>query len=189
MFNSYDYPIFTVDDVKLALKAYGATTGYVHLMLHNLSLTNRIYRVKKGVYTFHDDSVVVGFAFQPFYYGIESALWLMGISGQGANYVIMTNRNVREGIRKFKNRNYRVKRIDSSKMFGYNLMRYENFWIPVSDIEKTVIDIVRFYGHIEKEIIPTIEQTLNKKKLKNYLKRFDAKLYKKVFYELQKDKK
>ncbi len=97
----------------------------------------------------------------------------------------MTNRNVREGVRTFNGRNYRVKRIDSNGMFGYSMVRQGNFWVPVSDVEKTAIDIVRFYGHITEDEFTAILAVLDRKKLREYLNRFGTALDNKVLDELR----
>lgn len=170
-FSKDEYPVFTSKDAALAMKAKGISLGYLNLMLHNLVEQGRITRITKGVYTFHDDAAVVGFAFQPFYYGLESALWLRGISGQGANFVVMTPRSVRSGIRDFKGRNYRVQKIRPSMVFGYGLVRYGRVWLPVSDIEKTVVDMVCLGHHISEELLPSIKKAIDKRALKEYLKR------------------
>ncbi|MEM0202299.1 MAG: hypothetical protein QXR73_03925, partial [Candidatus Micrarchaeaceae archaeon] len=68
-----EFPVFTVSDVKLLLRDRKISANYLYLMLHNLLKKNKIKRITKAIYTFHDDVVVVGFAFQPFYYGLEDA--------------------------------------------------------------------------------------------------------------------
>ncbi|MDE1869069.1 MAG: type IV toxin-antitoxin system AbiEi family antitoxin domain-containing protein [Candidatus Micrarchaeota archaeon] len=175
-FSKDEHPIFTSKDAALALKGRGISSDYLNLMLHNLAKTGRITRITKGAYTFHDDAAVVGFAFQPFYYGLESALWLRGISGQGANFIVMTPRNVRAGIRDFKGRNYRVQKIHVGMMFGYGLVRYGRFWLPVSDLEKTVIDMACLGYHINDELLPVIRKRIDRKKLEGYTKRFGPEL-------------
>ncbi|EET90300.1 MAG: hypothetical protein LVQ97_04765 [Candidatus Micrarchaeales archaeon] len=102
LFNSVDYPVFTFRDAELALKKKGITSGHLRLMLHKYYASNKIKRITKGVYTFHDDAIVVGFAFRPFYYGLEKALSILGISEQATNNIVMTTRKVRTGIRSFK---------------------------------------------------------------------------------------
>lgn len=179
-FSRPDYPVFTVADAGLLLKREGVSRQYLHLMLHNLAKRGKIARITRGIYTFHEDAAVVGFAFQPFYYGLESALWLMGMSGQGANFVVMTPRNVRAGMRSFKGRNYRVQRIGKELMFGYGQMRYGKIWIPVSDLEKTVIDMVSLGYHISEELLPEIRKKINSEKLNGYLKRCSPEVVKQL---------
>ncbi len=172
-FSSVDYPVFTFRDAKLALERKGITGSYLRLMLHKHYASGRIKRITKGVYTFHDDAIVVGFAFQPFYYGLESALSILGVSTQASNNIVMTTRNVRAGIRSFQGRNYRIIRIESRLLFGFSTIKAGDFWAPVSDLEKTVIDMLYFKVPIREELYPEISKKLDKRKFEEYLKRFD----------------
>ena len=171
-FSKPDYPVFTAKDARILLKGGGVSDDYLYLMMHNLLKKGRVTRITRGVYTFHKDAAVSGFAYQPFYYGLESALWLRGISGQGANFIVMTSRNVRAGMRNFKGRNYRVQRISGELMFGFEQMRYGEMWIPVSDLEKTVIDMASLGYHISEEVLPEIRKRIGNQKLSAYLKRY-----------------
>ena len=172
-FKRVDYPVFTFRDAKLALEKKGITGSYLRLMLHKHYASGRIKRITKGVYTFHDDAIVVGFAFQPFYYGLESALSILGVSTQASNNIVMTTRNVRAGIRSFQGRNYRIIRIESRLLFGFSTIKAGDFWAPVSDLEKTVIDMLYFKVPIREELYPEISKKLDKRKFEEYLKRFD----------------
>ena len=172
-FKRVDYPVFTFRDAKLALERKGITGSYLRLMLHKHYASGRIKRITKGVYTFHDDAIVVGFAFQPFYYGLESALSILGVSTQASNNIVMTTRNVRAGIRSFQGRNYKIIRIESRLLFGFSTIKVGDFWVPISDLEKTVIDMLYFKVPIREELYPEISKKLDKRKFEEYLKRFD----------------
>ena len=172
-FSSVDYPVFTFRDTKLALKKKGISDNYMRLMLHKHYASGRIKRITKGVYTFHDDAIVVGFAFQPFYYGLESALSILGVSTQASNNIVMTTRNVRAGIRSFQGRNYRILRIESRLLFGFSTIKVGDFWVPISDLEKTVIDMLYFKVPIREELYPEISKKLDKRKFGEYLKSFN----------------
>jgi hypothetical protein len=52
--------------------------------------SGRIYKITRGSYTFYDEVQYAGFAFQPFYYGLEDALSLLGLWKQETNPVIIT---------------------------------------------------------------------------------------------------
>ena len=175
IFNSFDYTVFTIDDVKLALKEKNISYPYLRLMLHNLIKSGTVKRITNGVYTFHNDMAVIGFAFRPFYYGLENALSFLGISQQVTNDIIITTRNIRTGTRNFYGRNYRIVKIPKNLLFGYNTIKYGNFWIPVSDLEKTLIDMLYFKVQIRAELYKTISKNLDTKKLHKYLKRYDYK--------------
>ena len=179
-FSKNDFPTFTMSDIRLLLKSNGVSYAYVRLMLHNLIKKGEIIQLTKGIYTFHHDVVVVGFAFRPFYYGLEDALMLRGLSGQGTNFIVMTTQNVRTGVRTFSGRNYVINRIRSEHFFGYDLIKYGEFWIPVSDVEKTVIDMIHFNGGIRDELWPGILKVLKMKKLREYLKGYKPGFRKRV---------
>ena len=179
-FDTSGFPVFSIEDVRLLLKGKRISNDYLYLLLHNLVHNHEIKRITKGVYTFHSDAVVVGFAFAPFYYGLENALAIRNLSEQGTNYTIMTSRNVRTGVRNFEGRNYRIQKIKKEHMFGYELVKYGNFWIPVSDVEKTVIDMLYFNDYIREELWQAVLKILNTSRLRKYLKVYDQGFRKKV---------
>ncbi len=180
LFNSTKFPVFTIEDVMLAFKSSGMSYKYLRLMLYKYSKSGRIRRISSGVYTFHNHAIVVGFAFRPFYYGLESALGILGFSNQGVNNVVITTRKVRTGIRTFDGRNYRIARIKNRYFFGYKLMQYGNFWVPVSDIEKTLIDMVYFKIGIRDELMKDAFSKLDIRKLNRYLKVYNGGFRKRV---------
>jgi predicted transcriptional regulator of viral defense system len=126
-------------------------------------------KITRGAYTFYDEVQYARFAFPPFYYGLEDALSLRGLWEQETNPVIITPRKVRNGIRQFDSRNYIVRRIKRKMFFGYTLLQYEQFYIPVSDIEKTLIDLVYFGIRVPDEVISTMIGKLNRETFNSYL--------------------
>lgn len=179
-FSGSGFPTFTMSDIRVLLGSKGCSYAYVRLMLHNLIRKGEITQLTRGVYTFHRDAVVVGFAFHPFYYGLENALSIRGLSGQGTNFIVMTTRNVRTGVRTFMGRNYVVNRIGGDQLFGYNLVQYGETWVPVSNVEKTVIDMVYFNDGIRDELWSGILGVLNMKRLREYLTRHKPEFRKRV---------
>jgi len=167
-----NFPVFRISDIRLSFSRTGIKDNYLYLMLHNMERRKEITRIIRGVYTFHGDVNVVGFAFQPFYYGFEDALSIRGISLQGTNPIVVTLRNVRQGVRTFRGRNYLIRRIPQNLLFGYSMVKRGEFWIPVSDIEKTVIDMLYFDDYIRDELWPGILEQLEMERLNDYLKRY-----------------
>ena len=184
-FSKKDFPTFTAQDLKMSLKHTGIGVNYIYLMVHNLLRRKEIIRITRAVYTFHKDEAVVGFAFYPFYYGFENALNIRGISEQGTNLIVVTPRNVRQGVRTFAGRNYRIKRIGGGMFFGYETMEYDGFTVPVSDVEKTVIDMLYFHDHIREELWPEIARRMDMKKFRDYLKRYDGRFAERALAEAE----
>jgi predicted transcriptional regulator of viral defense system len=162
-------PAFGIDEVKAFLGRRNASEGYSKLLIQNLLKSGRIYKITRGAYTFYDEVQYVGFAFLPFYYGLEDALSLRGLWDQETNPVIITPRKVRNGIRQFDFRNYLVRRINRNMFFGYTLLKYEQFYIPVSDVEKTLIDLVYFGIRVPDDVISTMIRKLNRETFNSYL--------------------
>ena len=162
-------PAFGTDEVKLFLKRREASQGYHKLIIQNLLKSGKIHKITKGAYTFHNEVQYAGFAFEPFYYGLEDALSLRGLWEQETNPIIVTPRRVKNGIRQFDSRNYLVRRISRNMFFGYSLMEYERFHIPVSDIEKTLIDLVYFNEKVPDDVVAEIIRKLNRETLDSYL--------------------
>jgi len=177
--------VFTISDLKIFLKPKGISRGYLHLLLHNLISKGEIKRITKGVYTFRDEIEVVGFASEPFYYGLQEALSLKNLWEQETNPVVITPRKVRSGIKNFEGKNYVVKRINRKMFFGFEWFKYEDFWIPVSDAEKTLIDFIYFKESLDMETLKEIKRRLDEKRLRAYLKRSPKWVNKRVIDMLQ----
>lgn len=184
-FNDTRVPVFNINELKLIK---GLSRSYLKLLVHNLLSKGEIRRITRGMYTFHRDADVLCFAFQPAYYGLEDALSILGISDQGTNPSIITIRNARRGVRSFEGRNYVINHIDKKFFFGYELMKHGSFWIPVSDLEKTVIDMVYFKYHIREELWEGILERIDKKKLNSYLEAYEPAFRIMVLREIGKSK-
>ncbi len=172
-FDDARFPVFRSADLRASLGIRGISRAYLKRMVNHMLKTQEIKRITSGIYTFHDDITVVGFAFRPFYYGLENALTLRKLWEQGTNPVVVTPRNVRGGVRKFGEGNYLIQRIDKRLFFGYDLIRYYDFWIPVSDYEKTLIDFVYFDHYLRPDVLSTLKREVDKKKISKYLGAYD----------------
>jgi predicted transcriptional regulator of viral defense system len=139
--------------------------------MNHLTKKGEIKKITRGAYTFKEEIEVVGFAFSPFYYGLQEALSLRNLWEQEVNPVVITPRKIRQGVRKFLGNNYLIKRVNRSMFFGFEMIKYYEFWIPVSDVEKTLIDFVYFKQALPKETIEEIKQQIRDEILFGYLKR------------------
>jgi len=159
---------FRARDAELAT----GNRNYSYLLLHNLLAKNRIKKVVRGWYSVHEDPVVSVFCFKPAYIGLQEALSLHGVWEQETNVVILTARKVRTGIRQIMGSNVILHRIDQRYFFGMEHVKYDSFFIPVSDIEKTMIDLVYFNEIPAREVLREIRRRLDKEKMQGYLKSF-----------------
>lgn len=179
-FNNYDYPVFTITDIRVLLSNTQISPGYLKILINNLLKTKEITKVTKGAYTFHKDSAVVGFAFRPFYYGMEDALSYRNLWTQATNPIVMTTNGAREGLRKLGNSNYIVKRVKPEFFFGFNFIRHYDMWIPVSDSEKTLIDLLYYRHGVRRDALEPLLNTVDKDKLEEYLKAYSRNFRKKI---------
>jgi|YelNatPaOPRAMG01_1025707.scaffolds.fasta_scaffold08222_2 predicted transcriptional regulator of viral defense system len=167
-------PVVTTRDIKLYLKQ----KGYSYLLLSNLVKQGKIKRITKGFFTIHDDPLTSVFCFRPAYVGLQEALSIHNLWEQETNVVIVTTRKVRIGIHEILGSNVLVHRINPKYFFGFTLLKYGEFFIPVSDVEKTLLDFIYFKQPLSKDTISEIKKNLDVNKLKNYLK-----VYPKLFHE------
>lgn len=165
---------FSTRDARLFLENKGASKQYAKLFVHNLMRRGELHAVTKGVYTFRQEMQVVGTAFPPYYYGLQDALSLHGFWEQETNPVVVTPRKVRPGVRTFLGNNYLVRRIDRKMFFGFQAVKYGEFWVNVSDAEKTLVDFAYFKAPLSKEALDEIKKKIDRKKLARYLTRTPA---------------
>jgi hypothetical protein len=166
------FSAFTADDVKLFLRKNGANEDYHKVFMHNLIGSGRAFKIKKGYYTLHDDLMAAGFAFLPFYYGLETALTHYGLWDYITPISIITTKRARSGVRSVLGRNVSVRRIAKKMFFGYSMVSYEDlFYIPMADIEKTLIDSVYFRALFNGEVYEKMIDRVDTGKLGRYLGR------------------
>ena len=159
-------PVFSARDVELIV----GDKEYAHLLLHNLAKKGEIYRFTKGCYSKEPDPIFSVFCFKPSYLGLQEALSLYNLWEQETVPVIITPRKVREGVRQVLGNNIVVHRILSQYFFGFDLLKYGDFFLPVSDIEKTLIDLVYFKEIPPKEVLKAMKEKIQPTKLNSYLK-------------------
>ncbi len=179
-FNNTRFPIFTLRDIRILLSKTQVSQRYLKIMLNNLLKKGEIRRITLGVYTFQEDITVVGFAYKPFYYGLEDALSYRNFWNQSTNPIVMTPNFLREGLRKFETANYLIKRVKPKFFFGFDFIKYYDIWIPVSDPEKTLIDLVYYKHGIRSDALKLLIKAIDRNKLDEYLKIYGKGLRQKV---------
>ena len=168
-----DKLFFTIRDLRILLKEQKISNEYLKKLIFNLLKKKEITLITRGKYTFAKDIMVSGFAYAPFYYGLEEALSLRNLWEQETNPVILTTKKIRPGIRKsFDSGNIVIHRISRKYFFGFDYIKYYDISIPVSDIEKTLIDFVYYNNYLPKDVIVEIKHKIDKSKLKEYLNHY-----------------
>jgi predicted transcriptional regulator of viral defense system len=172
--------VFTVKDIKRLILLKKANPDYAYLMLHNMAKRGNINRVINGYYSKYDDPMLITYCIKPSYIGLESALSIHGLWEQETNAVLLTPLRVRSGIRQVLGANIVVHSLNKKYFFGFDYVDYYEFKIPLSDIEKTFIDMI-FYGHyMGDDLLKVFKKKLDRNKLEGYLKHYGNRFVNKV---------
>lgn len=174
-------PVVSYNSVSRIINNNKKVRGYAKRIINYLIKQKKIKKITKGCYTALNNSSLTVFCFQPAYLGLQDALSFHNLWEQETIPVIITIRNVRTGIRKSLGSNILIKRIDKKLFFGIDYYQEDNYALPYSDIEKTLIDLVYFKQPIDKETIKEFKKKIDKKKLKDYLRRYPKRIKKKVY--------
>jgi len=173
-------PVVDLGSIRRIVRSKRKTNQYEKQLIRNLLLRGKIKKLVKGCYTMHDDSSLAVYCFSPSYLGLQDALSFHGIWEQETIPVIVTVRKVRQGIRKVLGANVLVRRITKKYLFGFEYFRQNGFYLPYSDIEKTVIDMVYFNEKFTNDAIRVLKKRIDMKKMNSYLKAYPAKLRQRV---------
>ncbi|MDE1873858.1 MAG: hypothetical protein KGI04_01935 [Candidatus Micrarchaeota archaeon] len=169
-------PVFTSGDARRFLANMGASGAYARLFVHKLVKAGELLRISKGKYTFKKDEAVVGFAFRPFYYGLEYALTIRRIWTQMANPVIVTTTKAVPGPRKELGRMVQVRRISEKVFFGIEYLKYGDIFVPVSDVEKTLLDFIYYRISPGEEVFDKLLASSDAEKLRRYQRKFGGRV-------------
>lgn len=142
---------------------------YVKQLVRNLIRKGRLKPLAKGYYTVHDEVPLAVFCFQPAYLGLQDALSYHNLWEQETVPVIITTRKVRTGLRTILGSNVLIRHVEQKYYFGIEHMTGEQWALPYSDVEKTLIDLVHFKQRISPEVWKEFRKRIDHKKLKKYL--------------------
>lgn len=168
------YPVFTFKDVEKFLIFKGGSEKYAKRFLQNMIEKKTVNKITKGFYSLHDETEIIGLPFKPFYYGLNYALSHHNVWHERANPVIITTRRVKPGVRNILGVNVNIKHISQQMFFGYDLVKGDNFYYPVSNLEKTLIDYIYFKMNPGEEALKNLLHSINNSKLEKYLKKCNA---------------
>ena len=171
------YPAFTFRDAKSYLEGIGVNTKNLARSLAYLKKTSNIVTLVRGVYTYNKDGLVIGFGYSPFYFGLLYAMSLRGFWTIESRPELITVRPVRRTRVQMVNNKITVSvhHISGDRFFGYDFVKYGQFKVPVSDAEKTLIDLFYFRVRLPVQDYSIMLKLLRIGKLKKYLSRFDPK--------------
>ncbi|PIV69562.1 MAG: hypothetical protein COS07_00370 [Candidatus Aenigmarchaeota archaeon CG01_land_8_20_14_3_00_37_9] len=153
-------PVANSRDIRLIVK----NDNYAHLIVRNMVKRGEIKKLKKGYYTIYEDPALSVLCFKPSYIGLQNALSIHDIWKQETNVVIVTSKEVRVGKREVFGQNVILHRIKPSLLFGFELVKFGEFYLPVSDLEKTLIDLFYFKEYLNADVLKNIISRMNKKK-------------------------
>lgn len=168
-FQSRDY--FSLREARAFLRPRKISPGYMHVLLHSLLKKGSLHRLNRGLYSFQEDPLLAGFAFSPFYYGLQEALTLHGIWEQRTNPVILTTRKARPGLRDVSGTRVLVRHLSPKLFFGIQQLFHHGRLIPVSSPEKTLIDFAYFKEPLSAPVFRSLLKKTSPSKLKKLLQR------------------
>ena len=167
---------FTSHDAERILQ----NKNYAHLILSILQKRKEIFRLAKGFYSKYDDPSLIVYYFKPAYIGLQDAMSYLNLWEQETISIIITVKNVRRGIRKIFGNNVLIKRIKPKYFFGFEFFKVNDFYLPISDAEKTFIDLV-YFKEWRKEYWKYFKGKIRVEVLKNYLERYSEKFKQKIY--------
>jgi len=153
--------------------------NYAYVAMNHLLKRGEVRRITRGYYTIHDDPSLLVYCLKPAYIGLQDAMSFHNLWEQETSPIVITSRRVRRGIRKVMGHNVLVRRISNEYFFGYEHHRHGNFSLPVSDVEKTFVDMV-YFGEMKKSVVKNFKMRIDHKKLEKYLRRYPINFREKV---------
>ena len=163
--------LFSADDAYRFLSRYGADYPYSKVFLHNMVTSGKLHRIKKGIFTFSRNEALYGFAYRPFYYGMEFALSIRKLWTQQANPVIMTLTRANAGVRNILGTNVIIRRIAENAFFGFEYLNYMDLFIPVSRPEKIFLDFIYYGVNLDRETLINLVNIIQPDVLKEYARK------------------
>ncbi len=170
-------PVIHISSIR---RIIGEKNTYAYLLLNKMVRKGEFFRLTKGWYSSQDDPTLAVFCFKPSYLGLQEALSIHNLWEQETNTIILTTQTVREGQRIILKKNVVVRRLPKKLFFGIEYKLYGGMYVPVSDMEKTFLDLIYFNQPIDVGIIKIVKKKNNLKKMQEYLKHYDKETKQKV---------
>jgi predicted transcriptional regulator of viral defense system len=168
---------FTSRDVRMLFSGdkKHVSDKTLQVTLSRMKSEGRIYTITKGVFSLKINDELVGFAFSPFYYGGLSAMMMRELTDKQVRLEIMTTKNVKNSILPVYDgkSNVFLHHIPKRYYFGFEDLRYGDMTVPVSNPEKTLIDLFYYKTKIGILDYGGLLKAINKSKLNGYLEAYD----------------
>jgi len=177
--------IVDINSLKRFIQKERRGEKYVHQIVHNMIEKREIKRITSGYYSIYDDPIISVFCFKPSYIGLQSALSIHDLWEQETIPVILTTRKIRQGVRDVAGSNIILHRISSRYFFGIEYKKEGDIHIPVSDLEKTFIDMLYFKQKIGSDLLKEFKKRMDKEKLKKYAKRYHKVMFSRTMGALE----
>ena len=155
-------------------------SNYTKQLVHYLVKRGKIKRIGKGCYTAVEELGVSVLCFKPAYLGLQSALSFHGLWEQETIPVIITANSIKSGARMCMGANILIRRCARKYLFGYSYEDDGGYYLPYSDIEKTLIDFFVFRVPVSREVLANFERKINRRKLDKYLSAYPQRIRIKV---------
>ncbi|HLC58132.1 MAG TPA: hypothetical protein VJH95_06160 [Candidatus Nanoarchaeia archaeon] len=169
-------PVVSFSSIARIVKKTKNTGQYQKQLIRNMVLKGKIKKLAKGYYTRYSDPSLIVFCFKPSYLGLQNSLSFHNLWEQETIPVILTASKIRQGVREVMGVNVLLRRMEKKYLFGFDYYKDGDFWLPYSDKEKTLIDMVYFKERLSKEAIKSFAKAINKNKLMQYLKHYPKRI-------------
>lgn len=156
---------------------------YAYVIVNHLLKRGEMRRITKGYYTTHEEPSLLVYCMRPAYIGLQDAMSFHDLWEQETNPIVITARKVRPGVRKVLGQNVLVRRISPRRFFGYDYLTSGDLLLPVSDVEKTFIDMV-YFREMRKDLVKEFRRKVDREKLGRYLKKYGSNFKKRVIETL-----
>ena len=131
-----NYPLFTLNDV---IKITGQQANYIRILLHKIVKRGYIKRIERGKYTVHDDPLIfASYLYTPSYLSSWTGLRFHNMTTQLPNWIFVMAPVYKKPIQL--DEKTRIVFVKTKYVWGYEKVRYAQFYIFVADKEKTIID-------------------------------------------------
>lgn len=157
----FGLPVFRLGDVNQIVE----NRVYAKKVIKRMIEKGIVVKIKKGLYTFHKDPFLVStFILKPSYISSVSALYYFHKITQIPTHIFCAT------IKRPKTYSFltKISFFHTNYFFGFKLVEYENFKIPIATPEKAIIDSV---GIVPLSLIKEALDEINVERMVEYLEK------------------